>query len=301
MNKINYHHLLYFYTIAQEGSITKAAQKLHLTPQTISGQLSAFEHYLDIQLFNRRGKRLQLNETGQLVFSYAEDIFSLGNELQQLLKNNQTDKQVAVTVGVTDVIPKVLAFDLLTVLFNLKEDIKLICREGEFDILMKELALSKIDLILSDRPITPGTAIKAYTHLLGETGLTFYSDKRTAKQLSKNFPLSLDKAPFLISGDKSNQKINLMTWFEELRITPKIVAEFDDSALMKYFGQSGRGIFCTPSSIEEHIVKHYNVGVIGSTENVKERYYIISPERKIKHPGVKLLLHHTKNIFNIDH
>jgi len=294
MNQLNYHHLLYFYAVAKEGSITKAAQKLNLTPQTISGQLSAFENYLGFELFERKGKRLFLNETGKTVFDYSEDIFTLGNELQQMLNNNQDGGRIKVTVGVTDVIPKVLGFDLLKVLFNTEEQFKLICREGEFDLLLSELAMSKIDLIISDRPLTPGADAKAYTHLLGETGLTFYATKELAQQLTKEFPKSLDQVPFLICGEKSNQRMNLLAWFDTVGISPEIVAEFDDSALMKYFGQAGSGVFCTPSSIKRYIVERYNVQIIGSTKDVTERYYAISPDRKIKNPGIKLLLDHSK-------
>ena len=297
MAQLNYHHLYYFYVIAREGSIVNAAKLLHLTPQTISGQLTAFESYLDVKLFDRKGKRLILNEMGKIAFSYAEDIFSLGSELQHAFHTQQSGQQVIFTVGITDVIPKVFSFDLLRKSFELKEDIRLICREGDLDSLMAELALSKVDLIVSDRPLTPGTPIKAYSHLLGETGLTFYSHKKHARKLKSGFPHSLDRESFLICGDKSTQKLNLMAWFDELQIKPQIVAEFDDSALLKFFGQSGYGVFCTPSIIEDHVQDQYGVAVIGRTREVTERFYGISPERKLKHPGAKHLVDAAKAMF----
>ncbi|MDX1692482.1 MAG: transcriptional activator NhaR [Ketobacteraceae bacterium] len=299
MAQLNYHHLYYFYVIAREGSIVSAAKMLHLTPQTVSGQLSAFEGYLGNQLFDRKGKRLVLNELGKMTYSYAEDIFSLGNELQQALNHQQAGHQIIFTVGVTDVIPKVFSFDLLKTCFAMEEPIRLICREGDLDSLLAELALSKVDLIISDRPLTPGSPIKAYSHQLGDTGLTFYSTKRNAKRLSKGFPESLDQEPFLISGDKSTQRTNLMAWFNELQINPQIVAEFDDSALMKFFGQSGYGVFCTPTIIEQHVTEQYNVAIIGRTREVGEQFYGISPERKLKHPGVKHLVDNARDMFQL--
>lgn len=297
MTQLNYNHLYYFYIVAREGSIVNASKMLHLTPQTVSGQLSAFEDYLGAQLFDRKGKRLVLNETGKFTFSYAEDIFALGNELQHALGTGELGQQTNFIIGLTDVIPKVLTFDLLKTCFDADDSIRLVCREGDMDTLIAELALSKVDLVISDRQLTPGSPIKAYSHLLGETGLTFYADKRAARKLARNFPYSMDQQPFLICGDKSNQKLNLMSWFDELQISPRIVAEFDDSALMKFFGQAGIGIFCTPSTIEQHVTEQYNVSIIGSTVDIGERFYAISPERKLKHPEVKRLVEAAKVMF----
>ena len=295
--QLNYKHLRYFFTIAREGSIVKAAELLHVSPQTISGQLTAFEEYLGSSLFDRVGKRLVLNEAGKLAYSYAEDIFSLGDELQQSLHAQDTSQQFVFSVGVVDVIPKIMASSILEHAFDLEGPIKLICREGEFDSLLAEMALNRIDLILSDRPLTPGTPVKAYSHVLGESGLSFYARKKMARALRNGFPESLDQQRLLICGDKSNQKINLQSWFEQENIRPNIVAEFDDSALMKYFGQSGQGVFSTPSIIENHVTNQYDVAVIGQTQAIKERFYAISPERKVKHPGVKLLVEAAQALF----
>ncbi len=298
MSQLNYHHLYYFYITAREGSIAKAAQCLHLTPQTVSGQLSIFENYLGFKLFDRKGKRLVLNETGKMTLSYAEDIFALGDELLHSLKTEGPGEQFIFAVGVTDVIPKILSFDFLRNSFEMNEAIRLICREGDFESLQADLALNKIDLILSDRPLTPGSNLKAYSHLLGESGISFYTSHTQANALQANFPYSLDQQAFLISSDKSSQKVSLSAWFNDLQIQPNIIAEFDDTALMKFFGQSAYGIFCTPTIIEQHVIKQYNVAVIGRTEDIKERYYAISPERKIKHPGVKFLLDASQDLFS---
>ncbi len=295
--QLNYNHLRYFYTIASEGSIVKAAEVLHVSPQTISGQLTVFEDYLDVRLFDRKGKRLVLSETGKLVYSYAEDIFALGAELQQSINAYDTSQPFVFNVGVTDVIPKMLAVRILENSFKLEGPIKLVCREGDFDTLLSELALNRLDLILSDRPLTPGVPIRAYNHLLGECGLSFYSHASVAKELKKGFPESLHQYPFLICGERSNQKINLQSWFDQQQIHPAIAAEFDDSAMMKYFGQSGYGVFCTASIIEKHVSKQYGVSIVGRTDQVTERFYAISPERKVRHPGVKLLVEEAAKIF----
>ncbi|WP_163836802.1 transcriptional activator NhaR [Spartinivicinus ruber] len=296
--QLNYNHLRYFYTVASEGSIVKASELLHISPQTISGQLSVFEDYLGVRLFDRKGRRLVMNDIGKLVYSYAEDIFALGTELQQSLKAQDTNLQFVFNVGVIDVIPKILAVNILESSFQLEGPTKLICQEGDFNALLSDLALNKLDLILSDQPLTPGIPIRAYNHFLGECGLSFYAKNKIAKKLQKNFPQSLHQHPFLICGDKSNQKINLQSWFNQEQISPTTVAEFDDSAMMKHFGQSGYGVFCTPSIIEEHVAEHYGVSIIGRTTQVTERFYAISPERKVKHPGVKLLVKAAQEIFS---
>jgi len=295
--QLNYNHLRYFYAVASEGSIVKASELLHVSPQTISGQLTVFEDYLGVTLFDRKGKRLVMNDMGRLVYSYAEDIFALGAELQESIKFQNASQQFVFSVGLTDVIPKILAVDILENSFKLEGSTKLVCREGDFNSLLSDLALHKLDLIISDRPLTPGMPIRAYNHFLGECGLSFYASKKNAKSLKKDFPQSLHHHPFLVCGDKSNQKLNLLSWFDQKQIYPTTIAEFDDSAMMKYFGQSGYGVFSTPSIIESHVSQQYGVSVIGRTTQVTERFYAISPERKVKHPGVKLLVEAAQAIF----
>ncbi len=295
--QLNYNHLRYFYTVASEGSIVKASELLHVSPQTISGQLSVFEDYLGVKLFDRTGKQLVMNDMGRRVYSYAEDIFALGAELQHSIKTKDAGQKFVFSVGVTDVIPKILAVDILENSFRLEEPAKLVCREGDFSSLLSDLALNRLELIITDRPLSPGTPVRAYNHFLGECGLSFYASDNTASTLRTDFPQSLHQYPFLICGDKSNQKINLQSWFDREQIYPTIVAEFDDSAMMKYFGQSGYGVFCTPSIIEAHVTEHFGVSMIGRTNRVTERFYAISPERKVKHPGVKILVEAAQAIF----
>ena len=298
MPQLNYHHLRLFHVVAEEGGIAKAAGRLHLTPQTVSSQLKTFEDVIEEPLFERRGKRLLLNDKGRKVQEYSRAIFGLGEELQQFLVSQSEIEQAVFSVGVLDVIPKILAFDLLAPCLEKDNNLRLAYREGELDELLGLLALGKLDVVLSDRPLSPGGRIRAYNHLLGEVGLTFYADKKRARRLSGNFPASLHGEPFLISGEKSLQRLNLLSWFEELEISPRLVAEFDDSAAMKYFGQAGLGVFCTPSNIEDHVLELYSVKVIGRTEQIKERYYAISPERRVIHAASAFLVSESRQLFD---
>lgn len=286
MSPLNYNHLYYFYVVAKEGSIVKASETLNLTPQTISGQISNFESQIGILLFERKGKKLHLSELGQLVLNYAEEIFQIGNELKNVITTQQPNQYLTFTVGITDVIPKTLAYQLLNPALAMDDPIRLICHEGDQESLLAELAVNKLDLIISDQPLQPGNNVKAYNHQLAESGLTFFASKSIETSFKNNFPLSLSGEPFLMQSKKSVIHQRLSSWFQSQNIAPNIVAEFDDSALMKSFGQSGYGVFTGPTLIEKHIVSQYNVRVIGRTEELKEQYYAITPERRLKNPAI---------------
>ncbi len=298
MNQLNYHHLYYFYITAKQGSIANAARELHLTPQTISSQISALEKYFDIALFNRVGKRLILSEPGQKVFSYAGDIFNLGDELLTTLKYQRHGNNFPFYVGITDVIPKVLAFDLFRSCLDSDFDMRFIVKEGDTDSLLADMDNGKLELILSDRPLLPGHDSRAYSHLIGESGLTFLSGPSTARSLRDEFPASLNNRPFLIQGDNSSIKMALLAWFETMSLEPNIIGEFEDSALIKLFGEADYGCFCIPQSIEQHVMEHYKLEVVGRTDAIKAQYYLISPERKLKHPAVLPLLEQAKQLFS---
>jgi LysR family transcriptional activator of nhaA len=286
MTPLNYNHLYYFYTVATQGSITKASELLNLTPQTISGQITNFESQIGVDLFIRKGKQFHLSEMGELIFGYAEDIFQLGDELKNVLKTQQPTHWLTFTVGVTGVIPKVLAYQLLHPVLNMPESVRLICKEGDQDTLLAELAINKLDLVLTDQPLPMGSHIKAYNHRLIESGFTFFATKALASACQAGFPQSLSGQPFLLQGKKTAVRQHLSAWLAKYGITPNVIAEFDDTAMMKSFGQEGYGVFTAPTLIEKTIVSQYNVSVIGRTEELKEHYYVISPERKIKHPAI---------------
>jgi len=290
MKQLNYHHLHYFYLVAKEGTIAKACKLLHVTPQTVSGQIAILEDYLGLQLFERRGKRLVLSDNGKQVYSYAQDIFNLGHELMQSLEPNQVNKKMSFAVGITDVIPKVYSFQLLEPIFEEHNQFKLSCREGALEQLLTDMTLNRLDMILADRPIPHGFNIKAYSHKVLTCGLTFFIAKSRVGSLQREFPACLDKQDLLIPGDQSSLKQSMLAWFDEQHIQPNIVAEFDDSALCKLFGQAGIGIFTTPSVIEEHILANFEVEVVGRCDDILEHIYMITTERKIKHPALLKLM-----------
>lgn len=286
MSPLNYNHLFYFYMVAKEGSIISASKRLNLTPQTISGQLTNFEGQVGVNLFDRKGKTLHLSQMGQLIYSYAEEIFQLGDEIKHILKKHQPNQWHTFTVGITDVIPKVSAHQLLSPVLRMAEQIRLICQEGDQESLLADLAVNKLDCILTDQPLQLGKHIKAYNHQLVESGFTFFATENLIQQYQLEFPNCLSECPWLIQSKKSGVRAQLSSWLDKQDITANIVAEFDDSALMKSFGQAGYGVFSSPTLIEDYIVDKYNVKIIGRTDEIKERYYIISPERKLKHPAI---------------
>ena len=283
---LNYKHLHYFWAVAKEGSIARASEKLHLTPQTISGQISLLEDKLGEALFNRVGRNLELTEQGRLVQSYAEEIFSLGGELEEMLRNAPRSRPQIFKVGITDVVPKSIAYRLLAPALQLPEAIRIVCREGSMDSLLAELALHKIDLLIADGPIPASVNVRGFNHPLGNSGISFFASHKLAATLDSPFPQTLNNSPLLLPGETSVIRNRLLGWLESQHIYPQIVGEFDDSALMKAFGRSGTGIFTAPTAIAEEVQAQYDVALIGQTEDIREQFYAISVERKISHPAV---------------
>ncbi|MEQ1947747.1 MAG: transcriptional activator NhaR [Bryobacteraceae bacterium] len=286
MEWLNYHHLLYFWTVAKEGSITKACDKLSLAQPTISGQLRQLEDSLGEKLFSRAGRGLALTEVGQVVYRYAEEIFGLGRELQDVLKGRPRGRPVRLTVGIADFVPKLIAYRILRATLSMPEPVQLICHEDTTDRLLADLAEHRLDVVLSDAPVSPLVRVKAFNHLLGECGVTMFAAPALAKKYAKNFPKSLDGAPMLLPIDGSSLRHALEQWFETNDIRPNIAGEFKDSALLKTFGQEGIGVFPGPTAIEKEVKEHYKVQTIGRLADVAERFYAISVERKLKHPAV---------------
>ena len=286
---INYKHLHYFWVVAKEGSIARASERLHLTPQTISGQLSLLEENLGEALFTRVGRNLELTETGRLALSYADEIFSLGGELEEMVRSLPGGRTLMFKVGVADVVPKSIAYRLLAPALQLQEPVRIVCREGAIDTLLAELAVHHVDLVIADGPIPPGVNVRGFNHSLGDCGVTFFARSSMARRLRKDFPYSLGGAPLLMPGETTVMRRRLLQWLDKLHIHPHIVGEFDDSALMKAFGRAGAGIFVAPTPIAEEVEKQYDVMAFGDTEEVREQFYAISVERKISHPAVSAI------------
>ena len=286
MEWLNYHHLLYFWMVAREGSIAKASKELLLAQPTITGQIRALENTLGEKLFMRSGRNLVLTEVGQTAYRYANEIFSLGRELSDVLKGRPAGRPARLTVGVSDGLAKVVVHEILQPVLTLPEPVKVICYEDNPDRLLTRLATFELDVVLSDAPVSSSVRIRAFSHLLGSCGVSFFGTAAMAAKYKKNFPASLDNAPFLLPLENSTLRRSLEQWFEAQRIRPRVMGEFEDSALLKTFGQTGLGIFAAPSATENVVRRQYRVSVLGRAESVVERFYVISPERKLKHPAV---------------
>jgi len=286
MDWLNYHHLYYFWTVAREGSIARAAEQLHLAHPTISKQLRQLEKSLDGKLFERVGRNLVLTDFGQTVLRYAEEIFSVGRELQDAVRGRPSHRPLRFAVGMPDVLPKLVAHRLLLPAFELSEDIHVICHEGRHDDLLGELAVHRLDLLLSDSPVSPAVHVRAFNHLLGECSLTLFATAELCAKHHRGFPDSLDKAPLLVPTERTAVRRELDQWLYQHGLRPKIVGEFEDSALMKVFGQDGMGLFPAPSVIEQEVCRQYAVEIVGRIDAVRERFYAISVERRLRHPAV---------------
>jgi LysR family transcriptional activator of nhaA len=286
MEWLNYHHLLYFWTVARAGSVTAAADELRLAQPTVSGQIRALEQALGDKLFVRVGRNLTLTEFGHTVYRYADEIFSVGRELLDVVKGRPTVQHTRFNVGVADVVPKLVAYQLLAPALALEPPVAIVCREGKSEPLIADLSIHTLDLVVSDAPIPPTVSVRAYNHLLGECGVTFFANEKIAAQLKGRFPASIDRAPMLVPTRNTSLRRDLEQWFAKVGVRPRFVSEFEDSALLKVFGEAGAGIFPAPSAIEKAVTRQYGVKKVGQTEEIRERFYAISVERKLKHPAL---------------
>jgi LysR family transcriptional activator of nhaA len=283
---LNYHHLLYFWNVVRAGSIQRASEQLRVSPPAISAQLKLLEDQLGEKLLTRSGRRLVLTEMGRTVFTYAEDIFILGRELMDVVKNRPIGRPLRLDVGVVDVMPKVVVQTLLEPALHLKEAVRIICREATSDQLLGRLATHELDVVLSDSPVDPSLKIRAFSHLLGECGVIFAVGRKTAMRYRRNFPQCLNGAPMLLPTDNTSFRRNLDFWFESKGIRPIILGEFEDYALLQAFGESGAGVFPLPAVVEAQLRKQRGLRMIGATNDVRTQFYAISAERKLQHPAV---------------
>lgn len=283
---LNYHHLLYFWTVARTGSISSASTELGLAAPTISAQIRKLENSFGEKLLERGGRRLVLTDSGRLVFGYADDIFSLGRELTSAIKEHPTGRPLRLFIGIADVLPKWIAYRLIEPALNLPERVQITCREDRPERLLAELAMNELDVVLADSPVPPTSNVRAFSHLLGECGITFFATTKVATALRRRFPRSLHGTPFLLPTANTAIRRSLDDWFESQKIRPAIIGEFDDFALLRTFGKAGTGAFAAPSVLEEDLQGQYGIRRFGHIEAVRARFYAISIERKLKHPAV---------------
>lgn len=286
---LNFKHLRYFWMVAKTGSIARAAAQLHLTPQSISGQLSEFSSTLGVELFRRSGRNLELSDAGRRILSYAESIFSTGEALLEALRDQSAKRVLPFHVGIADNVSKSVAYRLVEPALALAEPVRLICREGRLASLLADLAIHRLDLIIADRVMPTNLNVRGYSHLLGESGLTVFGTRALIDGLpgaTGAFPANLDQAPFLLPGEDVAIRPRLIQWFEANNLHPHIVGEFDDSALVKAFGQAGAGLFVAPTAIADHVCEQYKVERVGRIDGVVEQLYAITTERQITHPAI---------------
>lgn len=286
MTPLNYNHLYYFYRVAVDGGITAASRNLHLAPQTISGQITALEQQIGYPLFERVGKKMALTQRGRMVLTYAEDIFHLGDELKILLKQPEVVERMSVTIGIVDVIPKALAYTLIKPINSLPQPVHLVCREGNLEHLLAELAVNKLDLVLSERPMPPGARLRAYNHLVVETDIALFGTEELLEPYRDGFPGSLSGAPLLMPSGQTMLSQLLLSWFDQHELNPMVVGEFDDSALAYAFCHEGLGMVAAPALIAEDLREQFHIHPLGILTGIRAQFYAISPQKKIKHPGI---------------
>lgn len=289
MEWLNYHHLRYFWVVAREGGLVQAGKVLRLSHPTLSAQIHALEAQLGEPLFNKVGRRLVLSETGRVVFRYADEIFKLGHELVDAVSGRPVGQPLRLNVGAVDAVPKLVVSLLLKPALSLPEPVRLVCHEDAYDKLLADLSLHALDVLIADAPLPTGSSVRAYSHLLGETGMSVFGAPSLAKAYKRDFPRSLHGAPMLLPLEHVPLRRSLDQWFAKHALVPRIVGEFEDSALLKVFGSEGVGLVVAPSAVEREIAAQYRLQLVGRIDEVRERFYAITGERKLKHPAVVAL------------
>ena len=284
---LNYKHLRYFWAVARTGSVARAAAELHVTPQSISGQLAELEQALGVELLRRAGRGVELTDVGRRIAGYADDIFALGDELLAAARDQAAQKAVALRIGVADSVPKAVTYRVVEPALRLPDPVRLVCREGALAHLLADLAIHRLDLVIADRPMPADVNVRGYNHVIGASDLSVFAAPALAGTLRGAFPALLDGAPLLLPGEGSAIRPRLMAWFDAERLRPRIVGEFDDGALMKAFGQAGAGAFAAPTAAAADIAAQHGVRAIGRIDGVAEKFYAITTERRMRDPATR--------------
>lgn len=290
MRWLNYQHFFYFWRVVKKGSVTDACRELRLAQPTISAQLKVFEETLGEKLFIREGRNLKLSEVGKIAFNYAEQVFSTCSEFMDVLDGKNISQPSQLKVGISDVVPKIISYRLLEPAFSDSYSGTVSCYEDRTERLLAELAISEVDLVIADSPVPPSVKVKAYNYFLGECGVTFLAEKNIAKQYRKNFPTSLTNAPLLLPTREAAVRREIDQWLDNLGVFPRYVAEFQDSALMKIVARNGKGIVPVPSVIASEVKRELHLENVAETEAAKERFYLISVDKRLKNPLVKTIV-----------
>ena len=296
METLNHHHLYHFWTVVREGGVTRASEKLHVSQPTISGQLRELEKALGERLLARSGRTVVLTDIGRTVYRYADEMLGLDRELLEAVKGRPT-RPGKLGVGVAMVVPKLVAYQMLEPALRLPEPIQLDCVHERPERLLAELAIYGLDVVLADAPAPPAVKVRAYSHLLGECAVSVFGSERLAVAHRRAFPRSLDGAPFLLPSEDSALRLSLEDWFQKQRVQPRVVGTFEDSALLDAFGQAGAGLFAMPAAIEVEVRRQYRVRVVGRLDSVRQRFYAITVERKLRNPAVIAISERARVLF----
>lgn len=288
-NSYNYRHLYYFWVVAKEGSMSKAAERLNIATQTISAQVHELEKSLGYLLFKPAGRNIILTDSGLVALEIADQIFSIGERLPEALRDAAKSPKIKIIVGISDSLPKFVARQLLEPVLKHK-DVQLIAHEGEFDKLLADLVLHRIDIILADRPANNNKNINVFSEVLSKTSIAWYSPQQFLKIAKNNFPDCLSELPILLPTVHSTVRLLMDQWFTKLGLTPNIIGEFQDSALLKTFAASGMGVFPAGKLIEKDLKETYGIELIGNCDEIYEHFYAIRSEKKIQHPLVQAII-----------
>lgn len=295
MDWLNYHHLRYFWTVAKEGSLRKAAEKLRVSQPSISTQISELEEALGEKLFRRSGRTKSLTDAGQVAFRYADEIFSLGRELVGAIQQRPTARTLRLYAGVADSLPKLVANEILKPVFAMPQNVHVICREGKLEDLLGQLAPHRLDIVLADETASGGALARTFNHPLGESATSFCAAGKLANALRKGFPQSLHEAPALLPSDNTSLRRAVEAWFQNQGVRPRVVAEFEDLALMKTMAAEGRGFIALPSVVASEAVRRYGFRVLGTAETCRVQFHAITAERRLVHPAVARITEHAHN------
>jgi LysR family transcriptional activator of nhaA len=289
MDWLNYHHLRYFWTVAKEGSLASAAARLHVSQPSISEQIRELESSLGEKLFRRDGRKNVLTDAGQIVLGYAEEIFALGRELTNAVKQRPGTRTLRFMVGVADSFPKLVANEILKPVFAMPQPVQIICREGKIEELLPQLASHRLDIVLADEPPSSTVHFKTFTHPLGDSGTAFCAEQKLSAQLKRNFPRSLHGAPALLPSDNTSLRRAVETWFRSHSIRPRVIAECEDLALMNAMAVEGRGFIALPEVAMKDASEHYGFRVIGRAKDCRVQFHAVTAERRIAHPAAALI------------
>jgi LysR family transcriptional activator of nhaA len=293
---LNHHHLYHFWAVVREGGVTRASEKLHVSQPTISGQLRELEEALGEKLLTRSGRTVVLTDVGRTVYRYVDEMLGLDRELLNAVKGRPT-RPGKLAVGVAMVVPKLVAYQMLEPALHLPEPIQLDCVHERPERLLAELAIYGLDVVLADAPAPPAVKVRAYSHLLGECAVSVFGTERMAAAHRRGFPRSLDGAPFLLPSEDSALRLSLEEWFQKQRVRPRVVGTFEDSALLDAFGQAGAGLFAMPAAVETEVRRQYRVRVVGRLDSVRQRFYAITVERKLRNPAVIAISERARLLF----